>query len=112
VLTLYVREGYRNRRIGSRVLREIIEISRKKGFNFIIVTTDSDNIPALRLYNRYRFRKVLCLRKSDLTVLMLPLTLVGNLTYRVLRVICSILSDELLEYLHETLGKTTKKRLW
>jgi hypothetical protein len=112
VLTLYVKEGYRHRRIGSRILREIIEISRNNGFNFITATTDSDNIPALRLYRKYNFKKIISLKKSDLTVLMLPLTLIGTLLYRALRVLCSVLSNELLEYLHETLAKTTKKGLW
>lgn len=52
---LYVKEDYRQRGIGKRLVQYLEELALKKGVEDILVLTGSDNFPALSLYHGMGF---------------------------------------------------------
>lgn len=55
IFSLAVDPKYQNRSVGSNLLKEIINILRKKGANEIILEVRMDNIKAKRFYERLGF---------------------------------------------------------
>jgi len=89
ILAIHVAEGYRGKGLGTHVLRKTIEIARRRNLNFITLPVLVDNVRALRLYFKFSFKEVI--RLENYLTLMLPLTLVGEIFYLSLRVVCSVL---------------------
>ncbi len=58
-----VREEYRNRKIGSKLLERLIEIAKKNNVENITLEVNINNIYAIKLYEKYGFKKV-ALRKG------------------------------------------------
>jgi len=52
---LCVDEKYRNKEIGSKLIEEFSEISKKKGAKYITLSAFEKNIPATNLYNKHGF---------------------------------------------------------
>ena len=96
ILSIYVTEGYRGKRLGTRVLSETIKIARKQKLGFITLPVLVDNLPALRLYLAFRFREIV--RLENYKVLMLPLTLRGEIAYWLFRTICSKVPNAVLTH--------------
>lgn len=55
IFSLAVDPKYQNRSVGSNLLKEIINIFRKKGVSEIILEVRMDNIKATRFYERLGF---------------------------------------------------------
>ena len=54
---LCVDEKYRNKEIGSKLIEEFSEISKKKGAKYIKLNAFEENIPAVSLYRKHGFEK-------------------------------------------------------
>ena len=52
---LCVDEKYRNKEIGSKLIEEFSEISKKKGVKYVTLSAFEKNIPATNLYNKHGF---------------------------------------------------------
>lgn len=55
--SIAVREEYRERGIGKKLLRTIIEKARKTGFREIYLEVRVDNLPAIKLYEKMGFKR-------------------------------------------------------
>ncbi len=63
IFSLAVHPAYRNRRVGSNLLKEIINTFRKMGVLEIILEVRSSNTKAKRFYERHGFRQIGILEK-------------------------------------------------
>jgi predicted GNAT family acetyltransferase len=81
ILTLYICERCRGRGIGNQILRKAIDIARERRLEFVLLGVSCDNVRAFHLYRKFGFREVVCLRKSSLRVMMLPMDPVGEFVY-------------------------------
>ena len=52
---LYVKDEYRHRGIGKRLVQHLEELALKEGAEVLLVLTGSDNLPALSLYHGMGF---------------------------------------------------------
>ncbi|MCU0480362.1 MAG: GNAT family N-acetyltransferase [Anaerolineae bacterium] len=52
---LWVDEAYRNRGIGTAIIRELAKVAKGRGVQFIEIGVTDDNIAARRLYERLGF---------------------------------------------------------
>lgn len=59
VSRMIVKKEYRNRGIGSEILKYLIDKAVEMGFNEMTIGVDKDNVNALRLYKKYGFTEVL-----------------------------------------------------
>ena len=99
-LVLYVKEGYRGRRVGAQLLRKTIQAAEKRQLAFVTLSVSSANVVAFHLYSKCGFKEVLFLRKSSQILMMLPLTFRGKLVCAIFRMIGSLLPNTFLSYLH------------
>ena len=58
-----VKKEYQNQKIGSKLIENLIEIANKKNINNITLEVRIDNDNAIKLYEKYDFKKV-ALRKK------------------------------------------------
>jgi len=58
VTNIVTKKNKRNQKIGSKILEELIKISKKKQAISITLEVNEKNIPAIRLYEKYNFKKV------------------------------------------------------
>lgn len=107
VLVLYVREGYRGQGIGTQLLKKTIQAAEKRRLGFITLSVSSDNVVAFHLYCKFGFREVLFLRKSHKILMILPLTLIGEIAYAFFRMMHFILPNTFLSYVHSWLYRKT-----
>ncbi|MBN2753835.1 MAG: GNAT family N-acetyltransferase [Candidatus Goldbacteria bacterium] len=56
-ISIAVRKDWRNRGIGTLLLKELTAIALKKGYKALSLSTDMKN-PSVRLYERFGFKKV------------------------------------------------------
>lgn len=56
-ISMAVKESYRNKGIGTFLLKELITLARGKGYKNLSLSVDIKN-PAVRLYERFGFKKV------------------------------------------------------
>jgi len=56
-ISMAVMENYRNKGVGTFLLKELITLSRGKGYKNLSLSVDIKN-PAVRLYERFGFKKV------------------------------------------------------
>ena len=94
ILTLYVNQGYRGRGLGSLILKKTINVARNRNINFITLAVLSDNAPALHLYHKFGFKKVLYLR--NYIAMIFPLTLKGQFACAFSRIIGFVLPNQFL----------------
>lgn len=52
---LHVAERHQRKRIGSRLLQELIELARRHGFRAIVLETQNTNVPAIQFYKSFGF---------------------------------------------------------
>lgn len=52
---LVVKEGYRNQGIGTKMIQYACRISKNKGYSYIMLNVDDDNLNAERLYEKLGF---------------------------------------------------------
>jgi len=107
ILVLYVKKDHRGRGVGTELLRKTIQEAEKRRLGFITLSLSSNNIVAFRLYCRFGFKEVMFLRKSDLILMMLPLTSVGKLAYAFFHMVRFLLPNTFLTYVHTWLYKGT-----
>jgi GNAT superfamily N-acetyltransferase len=106
-LVLYVREGYRNRGIGSQTLSQTIMAARRRKLDFVTLSVSNDNLVAFSLYKGFGFREVLSLKRSSQILMMLPLTGVGRLIFGTLGFVRPLVPNDLVFYAHRWLyGRT------
>lgn len=53
-----VKEEYRNQKIGSKLIEHLIEIAKSKNIDNITLEVNINNIYAIKLYEKYGFKKV------------------------------------------------------
>lgn len=59
VTNIVVKKGYRNKHIGSIILSKLIEISKlETNIKELTLEVNSNNIPAIKLYEKFNFKKV------------------------------------------------------
>jgi len=104
VLVLYVERGLRGYGVGAQVLRATIDSAGKRRLHFVTLSVSPSNAAALHLYLKAGFRQVVFLEKSQLVIMVLPLTFVGKLAHIFFRV-ASLLPNTLLAYVHTGLYK-------
>ena len=107
VLVLHVREGYRRQGIGTQLLTRAIQAAEKRRLGFITLSVSSDNVVAFHLYCKFGFKEVMVLRKSRQVLMMLPLTLMGKLTYAFFHMPCLLLPNTFLLFVHSWLYRRT-----
>jgi len=56
-ISVAVRKEYRNKGIGTLLLKELTALALKKGYNALSLSTDMKN-PSVRLYERMGFKKI------------------------------------------------------
>lgn len=110
ILVLYVREGYRGQGIGTQLLTKTIQAAEKRRLGFITLSVSSGNIVAFRLYCKFGFKEVMVLRKSRQVLMMLPLTLMGKLTYAFFHTLRFLLPNTFLLFVHSWLYRRTLER--
>lgn len=109
-LVLYVREGYRNRGIGSQTLSQTIRAARRRRLDFVTLSVSNDNAVAFGLYKGLGFREILSLKRSSQTLMMLPLTSVGHLVFDTLGFVRPLVPNDLVFYAHRWLYSRTVAR--
>lgn len=57
---LVVKREFRRQGIGSKLLARLLARARQLGYREVALGVNSDNAPALRLYERYGFTHVIC----------------------------------------------------
>lgn len=88
-LLLYVKEQYRGRGLGTRVLEKTIYVARRRNLNFINLAVSSGNVPALRIYSKLGFRETVSFPKFKFRLMMLPFNIEGEIAYAFLHEVVS-----------------------
>lgn len=96
ILTLYVDKQHRGRGLGKKILGKTIDAARKHGLHYILLGVYSDNPLAYHLYSTSGFKEIVHIKRPDMTFLMLPLSVEGELAYVFLNAACSWLPKSLL----------------
>ena len=107
VVTLYVKEGYRGRGIGGQMFEKLINAAQKHGFDFLTAAVFHQNTAALKLFSRFGCRVIKHPKKGNDVIIVCPLTMKGDLTYRFLRIACSMVPDEFLAQADAWISKRT-----
>jgi len=107
ILALYVCGEWRGRGIGSQILKKTIDMARKQRLSFILLGVFHSNVGAFRLYSNFGFKEVVFLKKSSLRIMMLPINVVGEVTYLVLCAITSLLPNVLWIYVAQRVHDRT-----
>ena len=110
VLSVHVKEGFRAQRVGTRILKETLNVARKKGLSFVTLTVYVDNVPAIRLFSKVGFKKIAYIKKRGLIVMMLSINLKGKSLLAFWRVVGSILPEKVMTRVHLWLGKESLER--
>lgn len=58
IMNIVTKKNKRNLGIGSKLLSELINISKSKNFKSITLEVNENNIPAVKLYEKFKFEKV------------------------------------------------------
>ena len=111
ILTLYVCEQWRSRKIGNQILKKTIEIAREGCLGFILLGVFYDNVRAFRLYSKFGFEEVVYLKRSGLRVMMLPLNFVGKMAYVFLRGIILLLPNVFWTYAAQWVHNVTVRNV-
>jgi len=64
-LGIVVRDGFQGRGIGSRLMKKIIGLARKNKLKKIHLTVLADNYKAIKLYEKFGFKKTRIIRGGD-----------------------------------------------
>lgn len=111
ILTLYVCEQWRGRRIGDQILKKTIDISRERLLGFILLGVFYDNVRAFRLYSKFGFEEVVYLKKSGLRIMMLSLDFVGEIVYAFLCRIVLLLPNVFWTYAAQWVHNATVRNV-
>ncbi|HEY7520123.1 MAG TPA: GNAT family N-acetyltransferase [Methylomirabilota bacterium] len=55
--SVYVKEGYRGKGVGSDILAELVARARKRGHRSVVARVTSENAPSLCLHRRHGFQR-------------------------------------------------------
>jgi len=95
-LLLYVKEGYRGRGLGTRVLEKTIYVARRRNLHFISLAVSLGNVPALRVYSKLGFRETVSFPGFKFKLMMLPLNIGGEIAYAFLHEVVSKIPETFL----------------
>jgi GNAT superfamily N-acetyltransferase len=98
ILTLYVREQWRGRGVGTQILEKAINMARKRRLGFVLLGVARDNLRAFSLYGKFGFRHVVYLKRTEVRIMMLPTDLAGEFAYMFLRDITRLLPNTFWTY--------------
>jgi len=93
----YLKEEYRGRGLGTKLLRARNDEARKRGLDFVAAAIDIRNLPMLHVGSKVGYREIVCLRNFGYVLLMTPFTLKGELLCMLLRAVCSRLPETFLD---------------
>ena len=95
----YLKEEYRGRGLGTRLVRIRMHEARRRGLNFMASAIGLRNLPMLRVASKVGYREIVRLRNFGYVIIMIPFTLKGELMYIFLHAICSKLPETLLDHI-------------
>jgi hypothetical protein len=107
ISTLYVCEKWRGRGIGNQILKKTIDTAWKRHLSFILIGVFYDNVRAFRLASKFGFKEVTFLRNPSLRIMMLPMNLLGKVSYLSLRAITSLLPNLFWVYIAQCVHNVT-----
>lgn len=58
ITNIVVKKSYRNNKIGSKLLEELINLANNLNLNSITLEVRSDNLPAIKIYKKYNFENL------------------------------------------------------
>lgn len=58
ITNIVVKKSYRNNKIGSKLLEELINLANNLNLNSITLEVRSDNLPAIKIYEKYNFENL------------------------------------------------------
>lgn len=58
ITNIVIKKPFRNLGIGSKILEELINLSKTYNLGSITLEVNINNIPAIKLYEKYRFKKL------------------------------------------------------
>lgn len=58
ITNIVTKKCYRNKGIGSRLLEELINLSKKENLSSLTLEVNENNIYAIKLYEKYNFKKI------------------------------------------------------
>lgn len=93
ILTLYVCKQCRGQGVGYQILKETIDVARRRHLVFVLLGVPYRNTRAFRLYSKFGFKEVVYLEKVNHRVMMLPIGFVGEVAYVFLCTIASMLPN-------------------
>ena len=71
-------ETHRGRGLGTELLRGLIELAKEEGHSALSLSVEEDNVPAVKLYERFGFERVE--RVDNSWTMLLPLKLTTRVT--------------------------------
>ncbi len=75
--------------------------------SFILLGVFHSNAGAFRLYSNFGFKEIIFLKKSSLRIMILPINVIGEVTYLFLCAITSLLPNVLWAYVAQWVHNTT-----
>lgn len=94
---VYVKEQFRSRGIGGRILKNAITTAEKNGCSFIICDVSSDNAPSLHIFSKLGFKEIAYFKRSKNIFMMLTLDMKSKFLFTGLRLVCHLLPNSVLE---------------
>lgn len=58
ITNIVVKKSHRNKKIGSKLLEELINLSNSLNLNSITLEVRSDNLPAIKIYEKHNFENL------------------------------------------------------
>lgn len=113
VMTLYVKEGYRNQGIGRQMWEKAYDAAQKRGVHFFTGELPFQHLHSkygLLLFSEYRCRVIKRFDKRKTVLIMCPFTIEGDIFYVFLHIMCSMVPAELLRQITDWLSKRTRSK--
>jgi len=100
----YVADEYRNKGIGTALLRNAVSIAKRKNYAFLMLTLHPNNLPAREIVKKCGgFRKVVDIGKG--TIMMCPLKMTtGKFVLICTYVLLSLIPETFFEKIAEFIG--------
>lgn len=96
---VYLKEGYRGKGFGTKLEAKTIDVAREHGLDFLLEAIHLWNLPSLRVAHKVGYREIVRFGNYGYTIVMVPLSLKGEVIYVFLRTVFSLLPRTLLHQL-------------
>lgn len=96
---VYLKEGYRGRGFGTKLEAKTIDVAREHNLDFLLEAIHLWNLPSLRVARKVGYREIVRFKNYGYTIVMVPLSLKGEVIYAFLCAVFSLLPKTLLHQL-------------